>query len=130
MKIINVISKVLLSLILLMPILGAVQIFPAPTRELYNTDIAFEFIEMLMTTRYINYIMSAVFALSIVLLWMKREALAAILITPITVNIIAFHLFLDGGLFTPGAVMGNILLVLNIFFLYQNRAKFKPLQSP
>lgn len=127
MKILNIISKTLLSLILIMPILGAVGIFPAPTRDLYNSDIAFEFIQMLMVIRYINYIMSAVFAVAVVLLWTRREALAAILITPITVNIVAFHLFLDGGLFTGGAIMGNILLALNIYFLYQNRVKFREL---
>ncbi len=127
MKIFNVIAKILLSLILIMPIIGALGIFPAPTRDLYNSDIAFEFIQILMATGYINYIMSAVFALSVILLWTRREPLAAVLITPITVNIVAFHLFLDGGLLTGGAVMGNILLVLNIYFLYQNRAKLREL---
>lgn len=127
MKIINVIAKILLSLILIMPIFGILGIFPPPTRDLYNSDIAFEFIQILMATGYINYIMSAVFALSVILLWTRREALAAVLITPITVNIVAFHLFLDGGLMTGGAVMGNILLVLNIYFLYQNRAKLREL---
>ncbi len=127
MKLLNITSKVLLSLILIMPIFGTLGIFPTPTRDLYNSDIAFEFIQMLTTIRYINIIMSVVFALAIALIWTKREALAAILITPITVNIVAFHLFLDGGLFTGGAIMGNVLLILNIYFLYQNREKYREL---
>ena len=38
MKIVNVVLKVLLSLILVLPILGLTGIFPPPTRDLYNTD--------------------------------------------------------------------------------------------
>jgi hypothetical protein len=58
---------------------------------------------------------------------MKREALASLLIFPITVNSIDIHLVLDGGLFTPGAIMGNVLLVLNIYFLCQNRPAYASL---
>jgi acetyl-CoA synthetase len=71
--------------------------------------------------------MGLVFALALVCLWTKREALAAILILPITVNIVAFHLFLDGGLLTPGAVMADALLALNVYFLWQQRAEYRTL---
>ncbi len=127
MKILNIILKVLLSLILFLPVFGALNIFPAPTRELYNTDIAFAFIQMLMTTAYINYIMSVVNILAIACLWSRREALAALIITPITVNIVAFHLFLDGGLLTSGAILANILLALNVYFLWRNREEYMSL---
>ena len=119
--------KVLLSLIMLMPIIGALGIFPAPTADLYNNPRSFAFIEALMGSGYVNPIMGLVFATALVSLWAKREALAAILILPITVNIVAFHLFLDGGLLTPGAIMGNALLLLNGYFLWQNRAAYAPL---
>lgn len=128
MRILNNILKVLLALILVSPILGALGVFPAPTRDLYHTDQAFEFIQFLMgNANYINYIMSVVFAVSIVLLFTKREALAAILILPIVVNIVAFHMFLDGGLFTAGAIMAIVIALLDIYFLWQNRAKYKAL---
>ncbi len=120
-KIINVVLKVVLCLLIVTPILGAFGIFPQPTRDLYNTDIAFEFINILMQIKYINYIISIVFLLAILLIITKRTALAILLILPISVNIIAFHAFLDGGLFTPGAIMGNILFLINIYFLWQNR---------
>ncbi len=121
MKVLNVILKVILSLIMLMPILGTFGIFPAPTADLYNNPEAFAFIEALMAAKYIMIINAFVFALAFVALWTKREALAAILIFPITVNIVAFHAVLDGGLFTAGAIMGNVLLILNLYFFWQQR---------
>lgn len=80
-----------------------------------------------MGSGYINPIMGIVFAIALVSLWTKREALAAMLILPITVNIVAFHFFLDGGLFKSGAVMGNALLLLNIYFLWQHRTMYASL---
>lgn len=127
MKILNIILKVLLCLILIMPILGATGIFPGPTPDLYNNPLAFSFIEILMQTRYINYIMGIVFAASLVLIIIGRTALAALLILPLTVNIVSFHLFLDGGLFTPGAIPGNILLLLNLYFLWYSRKQYAAL---
>ena len=126
-KIIPIALKVLLSLIMVMPIVGALGVFPAPTADLYNNPKAFAFIEALMGSGYINPIMGLVFALALVCLWTKREALAAILILPITVNVVAFHLFLDGGLLTPGAVMADVLLALNVYFLWQQRTEYRTL---
>ncbi len=128
-KFIRITCKVLLSLIMLMPIVGAFGVFPAPTADFYTNPKAFAFIEALMGSGYINPIMAIVFALALAVLWTKREALAAILILPITVNIVAFHLFLDGGLLTPGAIMGNALFVLNVYFLWQHRAAYASLMK-
>lgn len=129
-KAIDIFLKVLLSLIMIMPILGATGIFPAPTADLYNTPEAFAFIQTLMDAWYINAIMAIIFAIALVSLWTKRVALAALLILPLTVNIVAFHVFLDGGFFTAGALMGNILGALNLYFLWQQRAKYLPLLAP
>lgn len=126
-KVINIALKVLLSLIMVMPILGTLGIFPAPTADLYSNPKAFAFIEALMSAGYVNVIMAIVFALALVSLWAKRVALAALLILPLTVNIVGFHAFLDGGLLTPGAVMGDVLLALNIYFLYQQRNVYRTL---
>ncbi len=127
MKIVNIILKVLFCLLLISPILGVLGIFPPPTADLYNTPQAFAFIEMLMQTKYISYLIAIVFALAIVLVATKRTALAALLVFPITLNIICFHAFLDGGLFTTGAIMANVLLLLNLYFLWQNRSHYMPL---
>jgi hypothetical protein len=129
LKILNIVLRVLLCLLLISPILGAFGIFPPPTPDLYNTPEAFAFIEMMLEGRYIAYTISAIFAITIVLTIMNRMALAALLILPITVNIISFHMFLDGGLFTAGAVMANALLILNVYFLWQNRSQYKGLWS-
>lgn len=126
-KVIDIVLKILLSLLLVMPILGATGIFPAPTPDLYNTPQAYEYIRVLMDAKYITFMMAVVNVIALVCLWTKREPLAAILILPITLNIVGFHLVLDGGLFTAGAVMGNILLLLNGYFLWEYRASYKSL---
>ncbi|MBP6869229.1 MAG: hypothetical protein KBC16_03955 [Candidatus Pacebacteria bacterium] len=126
-RILHIVAKVLLSLILLLPVVGATGMLGEATRDLYNTDQAFAFIEMLTSIMYINYIMSVVHIVALMALWTRREALAALLIAPITVNVVAFHLVLDGGLFTGGAVLGNIMLLLNLYLIWKNRDSYKSL---
>lgn len=126
-KILNIVLKLILTFLLVTPILGATGIFPEPTPEMYNTQEAYDFIAILMAGKYIMIIQSVVFALAVICLWTRRTALAALLILPITVNIVGFHLFLDGGLFTEGAVMGNVLLLLNLYFLWQERKEYAAL---
>lgn len=127
MKILSVILRVILCLIIAMPILGALGVFPPPTPDLYNTQEAYDFIEMLMTTQYIPYLNALIYAFCIVLLITKRTALAALLMLPINVNVVGFHLFLDGGLLTAGAALGNLLLLLNVYFLWQCRHQYRSL---
>ncbi len=126
MKILNIILKVLLTLILVAPVMGLFQNMQ-PTAEMYSTPEAFAFIQSMMSSGYLNYAILVVFLTAAVCLWTRRVALASILILPITVNIIAFHALLDGGLFKAGAIMGNVLLLLNVYFLYQSRDRLKPL---
>jgi hypothetical protein len=126
-KYLHIAAKLVFSLILLMPVLGATGIFPPATRDLYHTDAAFAFIEMLTTAPYILYMMVGVHLLSIFSLWTRREVVAALLALPITLNVVGFHLVLDGGLLTGGALMGNVMLVLNLYFLYIHRAKLQTL---
>jgi hypothetical protein len=129
-KIAHIIAKVILSAILLLPVVGSTGLLGEPTRELYNTDLAFAFIQTLASVMYINYIMSGVIVLALVALWTKREALAALLIAPITVNVVGFHLFIDGGLLTGGAVLANIMLLINVYLLYKSRDAYKTLLDP
>jgi hypothetical protein len=129
MKYISLIGKILLTLLLISPILGAIGVFPPPTPDMYNTAQSFQFIDLLMKSQYVMIVMAVVFAVAIVCLWTKRTALAALLILPITVNIVGFHAFLDGGLHKPGAIMGNVLLVLNLAFLWQQRSHYQSLIS-
>ncbi|MCU0678575.1 MAG: hypothetical protein MUF19_03255 [Candidatus Pacebacteria bacterium] len=122
-KYLHIIAKVLFSLILLMPVLGATGIFPPATRDLYHTDEAFAFIEMLETASYILYMMVVVHLLAILALWTRREVVGALLALPISLNVVGFHLWLDGGLLTAGAAMGNVMLLINLYLLYIHRDK-------
>ncbi len=128
-KIIDIVLKVLLSVILVMPIFGVLGIFPAPTPDLYTTADAYQFIKLLMDYKYVSIMESVVFLLAFAALWTKREALAALLLLPITLNIVGFHAFMDGGLLTGGAVMGNVMFLINAYFLWQNRAVYKTLMQ-
>lgn len=126
-SVLSIIGKVLLTLLLISPILGVLGIFPPPTPDMYQTPQAFQFIDLLMKSRYVVVMEAVVFLVAIVCLWTKRTALAALLLLPITLNIVGFHAFLDGGLFTAGAIMGNVLLLLNLAFLYQQRHQYRSL---
>ena len=130
-KYIDVALKVILSLILLMPILGITGMLGQPTPDLYNTPEAYNFIMMLTELGYyINYAMVIVCALALVALWTKRTALAALLILPVTVNVVGFHLFLDGGLFTMGALLGNIMGLINLYLIWKHQSAYRPLLQP
>jgi hypothetical protein len=128
-KYIYIVSKIVFSLIILLPVVSLVGLmFGAeiePKREYYHTDEAFVFIEVLMAAKYITIINALVFAGSLVLLWTKRVALAAVLAFPITVNVVAFHAFLDGGLFTSGAFLGNLMLIINVYLFWYHREQYR-----
>ena len=128
-KWIDIVLKVVLSLILITPILGLTGLFPPPTRDLYNTDEAFAFIQMMTEGRYISVIMAVVHILALLCLWTRRTGLAALLVLPITVNVVGFHAVLDGGLLTAGAVLGNIMLLINAYFLWEHRREYAPLAA-
>jgi hypothetical protein len=129
-KAIDIVLKVLLSLILVLPILGLLGVGPPASPDLYNTPQAWDFIEMLNEVRYISIIMAVVHVVALVCLWARRTAIAALLILPITVNVVGFHAFLDGGLLKPGAIPGNVMLLLNLYFLWKHRGEYRPLLNP
>lgn len=127
MKTTNTIIKVILSILLIMPIFGILGFFPEPTADMYTNATAFQFIQILMATKYIMYMEGLTFAAVIFSIWTRREALGALLLLPLTYNIVGFHAFLDGGPFTGGAIMGNILLLINVYFLWVYRDQIVPL---
>jgi len=59
----------------------------------------------------------------ILLLSKKYTALGAVLMMPITVNILLFHAFLDNA----GMVMGIVLLLINIVILVSEKKHLYPL---
>ena len=129
-KYLHILAKVIFSLILLMPVLGVTGIFPPATRDLYNSDEAFAFIEALTAASYILYMMAVVDVLAVIALWTKREVVGALLALPISLNVVGFHLVLDGGLFTAGASLGNLMLIINLYLLWKNREVLKTLLKP
>lgn len=129
-KYLHLLAKIVFSLILILPILGNTGMLGEATRDLYNTDLAFAFIQMLNEVMYITYMMSVVHVIALIALWTRREALAALLELPVTLNVVAFHLVLDGGLLMGGALLGNLMLLLNIYFLWKNRASYASLLYP
>ncbi len=129
-KYLHIIAKVLFSAILLLPVLGTTGWLGEATRDLYNTDAAYSFIMQLSNDAvYISYMMAVVHILALLALWTRREALAVLLELPIIANVIGFHAFLDGGLLTAGAILGNIYLLLGLYLLYANRETLKLLMN-
>lgn len=129
-KYLHTTSKVLFSAILLLPILGTTGLIGEATRDLYNTDAAFRFILQLTNDAvYISYMMAVVHILALLALWTRREALGILLELPIIANVIGFHAFLDGGLLTAGAILGNIYLLLALYLLFANRETLKLLMN-
>lgn len=126
-KIIHIVLKVVLSLLLIMPALGALGIFPAPTADMYTTPQAYQFIVLLMEAQYIMILMTIVHVIALIALWSKREGLAALLELPIVLNIVGFHAFLDGGLFAVGAIMADVFFLLVVYFAWVNREQYKTL---
>lgn len=126
-KIINIVLRILLSLLLVMPILGVLGVFPAPTRDLYQTQEAYDFIITLSNSGYIMWMMAAVFAICLILTLKNKMAAVALLLLPITLNIIGFHAFLDGGLLTSGSIMAVAFFLINLYFLWENRNRYKVL---
>ena len=55
----------------------------------------------------------------------KTRALAAIMIFPITIGIVFFHIFQD-----PSAmIMGFVLLAINLWIIFENKEKYMPMIS-
>lgn len=121
------ILRVLLGLILLIPILGAFGVFPAPTADLYSDPNGWAFMSALIVTGYMMPLIGLTCALALVLLVMNRTALMAVILAPLTLNVILFHIFLNVTPVSLESSLGWALFLLNAYFLWLNRAKYKTL---
>lgn len=126
MKIVNIIARILLGLLVLTPILGVTGVFPEPTADLYTPE-GWAFMSALMATPHMFYLIALTCAAVLVLTIMNKMALAAVILAPLSVNIICFHAFVDTGLLSPSPILGELLFILNAYFLWANRAKYKAL---
>lgn len=88
------------------------------------TGEAATFIDSLSNTGYILKVIG-IFEIFIGLLLLinKWVPFALLLLAPITVNILFFHLFLD----TPGLIIGLVIVILNVILIYKHWKVYKPL---
>lgn len=128
MNIATHILRILLGLFLVMPLLAMTGVIPQPTAEMYS-EPGWKFISALMETGYMMPLVSIANIVCGVLLLANRTALAAIMLVPLTINIVLFHVFLDASPISAGAIPAYVLLFGNIIFLYQNRSKYRGLIS-
>ena len=85
---------------------------------------ASHFLNSLHTTGYIFPIIGAMeIIIGLMLLTKKWDAFALILMTPITINILLFHFFLD----IPGLGFAILVALLNGILIYKNRKVYRPL---
>ncbi len=127
MKYLTLAARILLGLLLVMPVLGGLGLFPPPTADMYSDPSGWAYMEAMMNTGYMMPVLGITFAVILVLVIINRMALAALLLAPLTVNIVLFHVFLDATPVSAASAMGWLLLVLNAFFLWVNRMKYKVL---
>lgn len=127
MKILTIVLRVLLGLLMVMPVLGTLGVFPPPTAEMYSDPAGWAFISAMMETGYMMPLIGVTFAVVLVLIILNKMALAAVILAPLTVNIVLFHVFLNVTPVSAESAMGWLLLVLNAYFLWVNRAKYKAL---
>ncbi len=124
MKNLRIILRVLLGLLCLLPILGGLGIFPAPTADLY-TPAGWTFMSALIGSGYMFPLLAVSFFAALVCIVTNRMALAALILLPLVVNIVLFHAVVDTGLFSAPASMGVMILLLEAFFLWDNRRAYR-----
>lgn len=91
--------------------------------HIYTGDAA-NFIDSLSNTGYILKVVGCFeIFIGLLLLLNKWVAFALLLLAPITLNILMFHLFMD----TPGLILAIIVLVLNAILIYKHWKVYKPL---
>lgn len=126
MKILTIIMRVLLGLVLLLPILGTLGVFPAPTADMYSPS-GWAFMQALMNTGYIMPLIGSVCFAALVCVVLNRTALAAIILLPFTVNVVLHHIFVDHSFLTASASLAHVLWVTNAYFLWLNWPKYRTL---
>ncbi|MFP5437359.1 MAG: DoxX family membrane protein [Bacteroidia bacterium] len=115
------ITRIFLGIILLL--FGANKIYqfiPLPQPP----EAASEFISSLAHTGYmLNLIAVAEIIIGLMLIFKVWVPFALLVLVPISLNILFFHLFLD----VPGIGAALLVVALNAILLYKNRKRYVPL---
>jgi len=104
-------------------VFGGMSFLNLPIPDFYPPE-AISFLESLADTGYINPIIGIIFIIvGLMFVFGMYVALGTILLAPILVNILLFHIFYDLGSIIPGLIFS----LLNIFIAYTEWDKYKPL---
>jgi uncharacterized membrane protein YphA (DoxX/SURF4 family) len=104
---------------------GFFHFIPEPKTPMPEGAAAFA--GAMMKTGYMFQLVSGTQLLAGILLLINRFVpLALVLLMPVLVNIIAFHVFLAPSGIVPGAVF----MVLELFLAWKYRAAYRPLLTP
>ena len=108
---------------IILVILGVMAFMNLPLPDFYPPK-ALAFLQALGDTGYMNYV-TGIIQILVGLMFITRRyvALGAVILMPISFNIVIFHLFLDLKTIIPGL----IIFALNIFILYTEHDKYKSL---
>lgn len=88
------------------------------------TGSAGDFMNSLGATGYVFPIIGVLEVMIGILLLMKKwVAFALILLAPISINIVLFHLFLD----IPGSPIALLILIFNAILIFKHWQQYKPL---
>lgn len=90
------------------------------------TPEAASFMGSLGSTGYLLFVVGAFeIIIGLLLLFNKWVPFALVLLAPITVNVLLFHLFLD----SPGIILALIVVILNGILIYKHWKAYRPLFS-
>ena len=88
------------------------------------TGSAGDFMNSLGATGYVFPVIGVLEVMIGILLLMKKwVAFALILLAPISINIVLFHLFLD----IPGSPIALLILIFNAILIFKHWQQYKPL---
>jgi hypothetical protein len=102
---------------------GFLKFLPAPPPE---GEYARQFVMALAGSGYFQVIAALQVVGGALLLWGRYQALGLLLLGPIVVNIVLFHVFLD----TKGLPIALVLGVLSLFLLWRNAPAFAGIWRP
>ena len=121
-KLVRTVQIILGLYLLFISVAGFFQFLPPPQFNEAGTA----FMTALFNTGYMFYFMSVIFIIvGLTFVFNKWSAFGAILLAPITVNIILFHLFLD----MMGWWMALIFVVLHVYLSAIHWPRYKPMFS-
>jgi putative oxidoreductase len=108
---------------LLLVVFGANKLFPFIPME-PPSGAAGDFLNSLGATGYIFPVLGVLeIFIGVLLLLKKWVAFALIMLAPISINILLFHLFLD----IPGVIMSIVVAVFNGILIYKLWPQYRPL---